>query len=183
MPIIAKAGGGDFEKAPTGMQQAVCVHVSDIGRQRGSGQYADKILHKVIITWELAAKYKTGDRLGQPHKLSQFYTLSLGKKANLSKDLEGWRGRPFTEEERKAFDLENLLGKNCYLNVGATEDDKRKVMAVTPIPAEMPKIVPVSLEPDEYFQKWIQEFRDKAVPEEPPNVAQSEDEDKDGLPF
>ncbi|WP_210238383.1 hypothetical protein, partial [Mesorhizobium sp. M1C.F.Ca.ET.188.01.1.1] len=31
--------------------------------------------------------------------------------------LEGWRGRPFTEDELKGFDIVNLLGKPCLLDI------------------------------------------------------------------
>src|SRR5208337_1405024 len=45
------------------------------------------------------------------------YTLSLHEKAALRKDLESWRGRTFTEEELKGFDVENVLDVPCLLNV------------------------------------------------------------------
>jgi len=37
--------------------------------------------------------------------------------SNLRRDLESWRGRAFTEAERKAFDVEKLIGVNCQLSL------------------------------------------------------------------
>ena len=50
------------------------------------------------------------------------YTLSLSEKANLRRDLENWRGKAFTPEELKGFDISKLLGKPCQ--IGVTHDTK-----------------------------------------------------------
>jgi hypothetical protein len=55
--------------------------------------------------------------------VSKFYTLSLGDKANLRKDLENWRGKAFSAEELDGFDVQALIGANCMLNI--VEYDKR----------------------------------------------------------
>lgn len=89
MPIVAtNTGSGDFEKAPTGTQQAVCAFVFDIGLQRGEYQGKETILHKIIVCWESVETMTTGEFAGKPFMLSKYYTLSLHEKANLRKDLE-----------------------------------------------------------------------------------------------
>lgn len=166
MPVIASAtASGDFEKAPVGTQQAVCVFVNDIGLQRSVYQGKELVKHQVIITWESSEKMTTGEYAGKPFMLSKYYTLSLNEKANLRKDLEAWRGRQFSEEELKAFDLENLIGANCLLNVVATENDKRKIASIMPLPKGMPKISPTMTEPTDKFREWISKERAKAVVE------------------
>ena len=54
------------------------------------------------------------------------------EKANLSKDLTSWRGRPFTEDEKKGFDISNLVGKVCQINVIEGNNGKPKVSTVLP---------------------------------------------------
>ena len=54
---------------------------------------------------------------GRPFSISKEYTASIGEKANLRKDLEAWRGRPFSSEELRNFSLENVLGAPCLLGV------------------------------------------------------------------
>ena len=118
MAIIAKDNRDEnFESMPLGMHQAVCAFVEDIGIQEGS--YLGKPIrrHQIVICWELAEKMTKGDNLGKPFMISKFYTLSLNEKANLCKDLESWRGRGFTADEKDGFDVEKLIGANCFLNI------------------------------------------------------------------
>lgn len=138
MPIVAKKPESSFTPCPEGLHQAVCVDVVDLGLQKG--QYGEK--HKVEIRWQVDAE----DERGRRHELRKWYTLSLHEKANLRKDLECWRGRKFTEAELAGFDLENLLGANCQLQVihnisdeGRTYDN---VQAIVPHNSKVPKISP-----------------------------------------
>jgi hypothetical protein len=69
-----------------------------------------------MITWELLDdEVKMQD--GRPFAATQFYTASLHEKAQLRKDLEAWRGKKFTEEELEGFDLTDVLGKYCMIQV------------------------------------------------------------------
>ena len=65
-----------------------------------------KTQHKVNVIWEIGEKRDDG----KPFRPRKRYTLSLHEKASLRKDLESWRGRPFTDSELEGFDLEALLG-------------------------------------------------------------------------
>ena len=156
----------DFKVIPTpsGLQQAVCVFVNDIGIQEGMYAGEKTLLHKIIITWELKAKIPEGDYAGQPFMVSKYYTLSLGEKANLRKDLESWRGKKYTQEEAKAgIDVEKLIGQNCYLNITLNEKNKAVINTVNPLPEGVSHIAPVNKVMSEKFKKWIDKERAKAV--------------------
>jgi hypothetical protein len=181
MPIYASSNG-NMEKAPTGLIPAVCIFVNDIGPQRGEYQGKPKITHQIIVTWELSEKFTTGDLAGQPFTLSKFYTLSLSEKANLRNDIESWRGKKFSEEELAGFDVEKLVGAPCMLNVTATEKDKRKVSAVTPMPKGMNPIPATIIEPSEGYSKWINGLREKSVVLEAVDVPRA-DPPVDDMPF
>jgi hypothetical protein len=43
----------------------------------------------------------------------------------LRKDLESWRGKKFTEEELEGFDVKNVLGKPCQIQVLHSEGKKK----------------------------------------------------------
>jgi hypothetical protein len=62
----------------------------------------------------------------------------MNEKSNLRKDLESWRGRGFTEQECKAFDITKLLGVPCMLNVIHKTNNKGNKYAtigsISPIP-------------------------------------------------
>lgn len=162
MPITARADS-NFEKAPTGMQQAVCAFVHDIGNQPGEYQGKPNIRHQIIVSWELAEKMVQGENAGKPFMVSKYYTLSLNEKSTLRKDLESWRGKAFNEEELQGFDVERLIGANCFLNITATENDKRKIAAITPLPKGMATIKVTAQVPTEKYMQWIERERAKSV--------------------
>jgi hypothetical protein len=54
---------------------------------------------------------------GKPLIQSREYTVSLNEKANLRRDLEAWRGKAFSEDELKGFDISNILGHFCMVNI------------------------------------------------------------------
>ena len=122
MSLTVKAtGGGDFELTPEGAYIARCIKVIDLGTQTTTGQYGTKSQKKVMVTWELLdddVKMKDG----KPFAANQFYTASLHEKSQLRKDLEAWRGKKFTDDELAGFDLNNVLGTYCYLQVVHSAD-------------------------------------------------------------
>ena len=80
----------------------------------------------------------------RPFSVKKDYTLSWGDKANLRLDLQSWRGKPFSQEEMRRFDLKNVLGVWCMLNVferPAKTGDKifTNVDSVSPVPSMIKK--------------------------------------------
>lgn len=134
-------GGADFEMTPEGTYVARCYKIIDLGTQKGSEAYGGKEQHKVMIGWELLDNdVKMED--GRPFTVNQFYTVSLHEKSKLRKDLEAWRGKKFTAEELAGFDLANVLGVYCMLQVVHSEDGKyANVNAIMSYKGEKPKPV------------------------------------------
>lgn len=154
MGLTAKdSGGGDFKKVPPGVHVARCIRVIDLGTQDVEYQGDTKQQHKALITWEVLGEDDAGVPLtaevnGQqmPLTVSKRYTMSLSTKARLRADLAAWRGRDFTGEELKAFDVSKLLGAYCMLNVQLNEGQNGKVYtnvaSITPLPREIAKHKP-----------------------------------------
>lgn len=112
MAIIAKASNGSgesFTPAPAGMHRAICADVVDLGMVQG--QFGTK--HKVRVIWQTEMPMPDG----KPYLVDQLYTLSLDERSNLRRDLEAWRGKPFSLTEAAGFDLERLIGVSCGLVV------------------------------------------------------------------
>jgi hypothetical protein len=148
---VSDSGSG-FEHPEPGTYGARCCGLIDLGTQTDEYQGETNVRRKVVITWEIEL-FMTD---GRPYTVSSFYTASLGKKANLRKDLESWRGVAFTEEELKGFELKKLLGATCMLSVIESATGKTKVNAVMKLPKGM-KVqdavnspVYLSLEPTEF---------------------------------
>jgi hypothetical protein len=121
-PIIAR--GNSYEDPPIGPQPAICAFVEDIGTQISTFGTKQKELHQVVIFWELLAKMRQGEYAGQPFLIGKFYTLSLDRRSNLSKDLQTWMPTlKLTPEKRKAgLDLTKLIGRPAMLNISPRDD-------------------------------------------------------------
>jgi len=153
MPIIATAKGSDnFEPVPAGVHNAICAFVEDVGMEYS--ELYDKEHHKVVVCWEINVPMSDG----RPYMISKSYTVSLSDKSNLRKDLEGWRGKKFTDEELKGFDLEVLRGKQCQLHIMHNDKNGRtyaNIQSVLPASKDV-KLSIVNQEPP----AWIAERRE-----------------------
>lgn len=116
MSIIAKKEEGlKIEALEAGVYMGTCKAIIDLGLQ--FNEKFNKTAQKVMIVWAIVGeKVLIGDE-EKDRTISKEYTVSLGEKANLTKDLEAWRGKKFTQEELMGFDLINILNKSCQLNI------------------------------------------------------------------
>jgi hypothetical protein len=129
------------------MHLARCYRVVDMGTQKSSWQGTDKYQRKVMVQFEIHSEDADGKPLltdkGDPLSISKNYTLSLAERATLAIDLESWRGAAFTSDERKGFDLNNVLGKWAMLNViksvGNDGKEYTNIDSINPVPAQVKK--------------------------------------------
>lgn len=148
------SGGGSFTPAPVGTHAARCVKLIDLGTQHGEYKGEPTRRNQVLVTWELPSETIEIEGEQKPITTSKFYTNSLGEKANLRRDLEGWRGRTFSDAELDRFDLEAVLGKPCMLTIVGAENGKTKVASVSGLPKGMecpPQV-------NESFSFWLEDF-------------------------
>ena len=143
MAIIASdsGGGGTFELAPPGSHVGLCNMVVDLGKQETTDfDGKPSIKHQIYLRWELPDERSTNDA-SKPLSIGKFYTLSLHEKATLRQHLDAWRGRPFTAEELKGFDIAKLLGAPALLSVThgtkGNGDASAKVANVGKLPKSM----------------------------------------------
>ena len=143
MSLIVEASESNFKPVPAGMHLARLYRIIDLGTQKSEYEGKVNFLHKVKFVWEVHGEDSDGTPMvtdkGEPMIITKDYTLSWGEKANLRKDLEAWRGKPFTPEEQRRFDLKNVLDKWCMVNVQHKPRQKggvyANVTAVTPVPS------------------------------------------------
>ncbi len=151
----------DFKIAPAGNHLARLSSCIDLGHQSVDWKGETKIMHKMVLTWELHGEDETGGKLltddGKPLIVSKRYTVSLGDQSTLRKDLESWSGKKMTTEDRKNFDMKNLLGKFCMLSVVHSEDGKyANVSGISAVPTALRNSLPEAINPVTHF--WLQEF-------------------------
>ena len=153
MGFIAKdSGGGSFKRVPSGVHIGRCYSLIDLGTQLTSGQYGDKLQHKLRIGWELFGEDENGapltvdvDGREMPMTITKSYTVSMHEKARLRADLAAWRGREFSDEEAKAFDVSKLVGAYCMVNVTTSETNGKtysNVAGLTPLPSALKNAKP-----------------------------------------
>lgn len=146
MALVAKDTGGSdrkYENAPAGAHAARCFRVIDLGTQTFTVVGETKQAHQCLITWELGKTMEDG----KPFTINEKYTVSLHEKAKMRSVLESWRGKKFTEAERKGFDLKNILGKVCFLNIVHTSRNGKEyanVASVMPVPDGIASPAPVN---------------------------------------
>ena len=122
-----KAPSTPRELLEEGNYIATVYRIIYIGTVDGEWKGQSISSYKVDITWELNNElkiFKEGDE-PKPVVLSKRYTLSMAPKANLRPIVEGIVGG-MSDAEAVNFDIDEILGKSCLLNVthGVSETGK-----------------------------------------------------------
>lgn len=134
MSLTASDSGGNFKSVEAGTYVARCIRLIDLGTQHSEYEGKEQIKKQILIMWELPSELiEGGEYDGKPYTISHFYTNSLNEKARLRKDLESWRGKPFTEAELKGFSLLNILGHPCMISTTVNESGKAKLAGVSKV--------------------------------------------------
>jgi hypothetical protein len=159
--MIITDNSKEFKIAPAGLHMARLYSIIDLGHQSVEWAGESKIMHKVVLTWELHGNddadqpLKTDD--GKPLIVSKRYTVSLGDQARLRQDLEAWSNKKMTAEDRKNFDLKGLLGKFCMVNITHSEDGKyANISGISPVPSALRNAQPEGINAPLHF--WLAEF-------------------------
>ena len=159
---------------PAGMQIATCYAALDLGTHHD--ERYDKDRRELVIVFEVPKHRITIEKDGEapkdlPRAISKRYTLSLNEKATLRKDLDSWRGRSFTADELKGFDLRNILGKPCLLNITHNVTDNGTYANINSITPLMDGMEPSKQEnPSTFFT--FDEFDGGPMPDGMPNWCQ-----------
>jgi len=137
--------GAEYDPCPPGVYIATCYAMYDLGTK--FNEFSGRDRRECAIMWELdgitiTRKDKDGKDEESPRSITGWYTLSLHEKAKLRQHLEAWRGRAFTGEELQGFEMYNLLGKPCQIQVLHKKKQnggvKAEISAIMPLPKGMP---------------------------------------------
>lgn len=121
---VSEGATGTYSPAEAGTFSARCCALIDLGSQTSTYEGETKTARKILVSFEITDTDNRRDD-GSPHIVSKRFTASLHAKAALRKFLEAWRGRPFTADELKAFDLKTLLGIPCLVGIVHQEKGDR----------------------------------------------------------
>jgi hypothetical protein len=145
--FVSAASGGNFEpRKPieAGAYAAICDMVVDVGVQPSpGGQFAPK--RTVVLRFQIpeirVEITKDGETKSLPAVISRTVGLSLNEKSTLYALLTSWRGKAFTPEELKKFDLGKIAGKPAFINVTHSVKGDRTYANLTSI-MPLPKAIP-----------------------------------------
>lgn len=104
-----------IEPTSEGLHAATCIAVVDLGHQYSKAY--DTWQDRLVLMFEIHDETIEIDGQEKPRVISKEYTKSLNPKATLLKDLESWRGKKFTEKELDGFNVGDVLGKPCQIQV------------------------------------------------------------------
>ena len=138
--MVVREPESQFVPAPAGVHAAVCVDEVDMGELPNKFDPESGPVRTVRLVWQIAEEMKDG----RPYLIKKDYRASLHEKAGLRKDLESWRGKPFTFDELVGFDLENIVGVPCMMNIvhktGSKGGTFANIAATMPLPKGMVKL-------------------------------------------
>lgn len=167
--IVSQTGGASIAPPAQGVHIAICTRVIDLGTQETTYKGKPKRSRKVLIGWELPDEPMievNGEMM--PTIVQSRMTASLSEKAELYGLLVSWRGRKFTDQELKGFDLKNIIGAGCQLQLVHTDDGRfANVQGIMPLPKGLPKpvakgmVVNLDLDPDRFEPRAFAALGDK----------------------
>lgn len=137
---IVVTEGSTFEPHPEGQFRAVCVDVVE----RHGVQTAFGPKNKIRLVWQTEENPEDG----KPFLASASFNATLNENGRLRPFLESWRGKKFSAEELKGFDLEQLIGVGAVVQITHTTKDGKTYDNVTSIMRLMKGMEPVT--PREY---------------------------------
>jgi len=179
-----------FTPPSEGTHPARCFAVVNVGVQKT--KFGEKTV--LWIGWEIAGHRNTpeidGDKLDLPATVWNSYNFSNSPNSNLRIDLTSWRGRDFTPEELKGFDITSIVVAPCLLGIVHNATPSRtyanvqsvmKVMSDTVVPElenEEIRYSPTSAGDFELLPKFLQDMVRKA-PRQAPPIANTPPDDGD----
>lgn len=149
MSMIASDNGGQvIPKLENGVYTAVSSAIIDLGLQE-SKQYG-KTQRKFMLVWTILGEEIEVNEEKQPRVISKEYSFSLNEKSTLRKDLQAWRGKTFTEEELRAFNILTILNKPCQLQIILEEKGEKRYNNIAGI-MSLPKGTEIQKLEDTYY--------------------------------
>jgi hypothetical protein len=152
MSLTAKDTGssrGDFKPVPAGAYIGRAFGLVDLGTQKVQTQEGEKELPKLRLMVEIFGEDEEGnpltvevDGVTKPMVVAKNYTVSLHPKSNLTKELTAWRGKAFSPEELKGFNISKLMGAWGMFNIthNLSKDGTKtyaNISGVSPLPSAL----------------------------------------------
>lgn len=166
MSIIVPKSSFKKELTPTGNYIARCykmIHIGTLTKNFGKGDQEQNVIR---LYFELPTELRVFKDREEPKPISvdKEYTMSMGEKGNLRKDLKSWRGKDFTAEEAENFDVSKLIGVPCLINLIHTPKKSDPSVVYETISSITPLMKGLECPPqfNESFEFSVSDFKQEA---------------------
>lgn len=127
-----------------GPYMAVCTAVIDIGQQYSEKSKA--VQNKLLFLFDVPSETIEIDGVHKPRQFSRRVTYTTSTRGVLNPMLCSWLSTRFTEEQLREYELFDLVGKGCQIQLSISEDGKyNNIENVIALPKGVP--TPVSSNP------------------------------------
>lgn len=130
--IIKKSPSAMFPQLEPSSYLAVCCGIVDLG-EIYSTTY-EKMQPKIAVLWELPTEAITQNEEVLPRIMHRVFTASFHEQSALRKMLNNWRGKDLTEDELAGFDMRNIIGAGCFLQIVLNERGYAEIGGVMSLP-------------------------------------------------
>jgi len=103
-----------LEPCPEGRHPLVCVDIFRVDPEEATYDGVTKLYEKVMFVFQAFPESEERDSKGNPFQVERKFTWSLAPQGLLRPFLEHWRGRDFSEEEAKRFDVSKCKGVSAW---------------------------------------------------------------------
>lgn len=196
---IAKPGG-TFTPHPEGQFAAACVDVVDLGMKVDDYQGKKSLNPKVALIFATGERREVDKGKSDLALVTVEMTNTSGKKGNLRKFLESWRGKSYSDEQvSEGLPLGKLHGQNALITiehkVTGSGNKMAKVRAIAQLPEVMKSAVLWAAVEEYTRPKFLEDRKVKYAEEaaqfaatpgasDPGPTPQDDDDDPDSsLPF
>jgi len=103
-----------LEPCTEGRHPLICVDIFRVDPEEQTYDGVTKLYEKVMFVFQAFPESGEKDSKGLPFQVERKFTWSLAPQSLLRPFLEHWRGRAFTEEEAKRFDVSKCKGISAW---------------------------------------------------------------------
>ena len=176
--IIASAGTTfNIPPHPEGQFAAKCIDIVDLGMVEMTWQGQTRRKHRIFLRFFCGQYFEDESGERRPLWIDKYFTLSLHENSALRPFLEAWRGRKFTEEELRGFNVAKLLHADALIQVSHNITPEKTYANIDSI-MRLPK----GMEPAPMLEGYVR-VKDRPKDEGPVKAPSPFDDEDDDLPF
>jgi hypothetical protein len=159
--LIASAGSSlSIPTHAEGQFPAVCIDIVDLGIVEMTWQGNTRRKHRMYLRFFCGETFTDDEGQERPLWVDQYFTVSLHENSALRPFLEKWRGKRFTAQELRGFNLMQLLHVPAYVQIAHNTKGEKTYANVDSV-MRLPKGMEAPAVPESYVRVKDREYEDE----------------------